>query len=175
MPPVASLVSRSGTRQPGRHIRKDQAMMTGKNRSGPFWDIIEGRGVQPAISKLLGWKLLTLDDAKGTIEVEFSALPDFINPIGTIQGGIITAMLDAAMGPAATAFLGGHHAAVTAELKTSFMRPAAVGSVFVEANVVHRGRSIVFLRGRMKDGENRLIAESTATARICDWPNAPTA
>jgi amino acid transporter len=51
---------------------------------------------------LLGWKLLTLDPAKGAIRVEFAAVPDFINSIGTIQGGIITAMLDDAMGPVAT-------------------------------------------------------------------------
>lgn len=48
-------------------------------------------------------------------------MPNFINPIGTIQGGIIAAMLDDAMGPVATAFLGGFHMAPTVELKTSFM------------------------------------------------------
>jgi hypothetical protein len=95
-------------------------------RSGPFWDMIEGRSPLPAASRLLGWKLLTLDPAKGAIRVEFAAVPDFINPIGTIQGGIITAMLDDAMGPAATAFLGGHYVAPTVEIKTNFMRPALV-------------------------------------------------
>ena len=139
-------------------------------RSGPFWDIIEGRAPLPASSKLLGWKLHTLDPAKRTIKVEFSATPDFINPIGTIQGGIIAAMLDDAMGPVATAFLGGHHMAPTVELKVNFMRPAKVGSLFVEARVVHSGQSIVFLDGTMKDNEGKLIATASATARIYDWP-----
>lgn len=142
-------------------------------RSGPFWDMIEGRSPLPAASRLLGWKLLTLDPAKGAIRVEFAAVPDFINPIGTIQGGIITAMLDDAMGPVATAFLGGHHMAPTVELKTSFMRPARVGPLFVEAKVVHRGRDILFLEGAMTDKEHKLIATATATARIYDWPKLP--
>jgi uncharacterized protein (TIGR00369 family) len=107
--------------------------MNGNARSGPFWDIIEGRSPLPAASRLLGWKLLALEPAKGVIRVEFAAVPDFINPIGTIQGGIISAMLDDAMGPVATAFLGGHHMAPTLELKTNFMRPATVGPLFVEA------------------------------------------
>ena len=72
-------------------------------RSGPFWDMIEGRSPLPAASRLLGWKLLTLDPAKGAIRVEFAAVPDFINPIGTIQGGIITAMLEDQLIATATA------------------------------------------------------------------------
>jgi uncharacterized protein (TIGR00369 family) len=139
-------------------------------RSGPLWDMIEGRSPLPAASRLLGWKLLTLDPAHGAIRVEFAAVPDFTNLIGTIQGGIITAMLDDAMGPVATAFLGGHHMAPTVELKTSFMRPATVGSVFVEAKVVHRGHDILFLEGAARDEEDKLIATATATARIYDWP-----
>jgi uncharacterized protein (TIGR00369 family) len=60
------------------------------------------------------------------------------------------------------------------ELKTNFMRPATVGPLFVEAKVVHRGRDILFLEGAMKDKEAKLIATATATARIYDWPKAPT-
>ena len=141
-------------------------------RSGPFWDIIEGRAPLPAVSTLLGWKLLALDPAEGTIRVEFAALPEFMNVLGTIQGGLITAMLDEAMGPVATAFLGGHHMAPTVELKTSFMHPAALGPLFVEAKVVHGGRNIMFLEAAMKDKAGRLIATATATARIYDWPKA---
>jgi uncharacterized protein (TIGR00369 family) len=96
-----------------------------------------------------------------------------MNAIGTIQGGIVTAMLDDAMGPAASAFLGGHHMAPTVELKTSFMRPATVGPLFVEAKVVHRGRNILFLEAAMTDKEDKLIATATATARVYDWPKAP--
>jgi uncharacterized protein (TIGR00369 family) len=139
-------------------------------RTGPFWDMMEGRRPLAPISRLLGWKLLSLDAANGAIRVEFTAQPSFINPIGTLQGGILTAMMDDAMGPVATAFLGGHHAAPTVELKMNFMRPAVVGTLFVDAKVVHRGRKIMFLEGTMKDKDDRMIATATATARITDWP-----
>lgn len=139
-------------------------------RGGLFWDMIEGRSPLPAASRLLGWKLLALDAAKGAIKVEFSAVPDFINAIGTIHGGIIAAMLDDTMVPAAAAYLGGHHMVPTLELKTSFMRPAQVGPLFAEAKVVHSGRAVLFLEGLLKDRDDNLIAAATATARIFDWP-----
>jgi uncharacterized protein (TIGR00369 family) len=158
---------------PMRNTWATEIAVENNARSGPFWDMIEGRSSMPATSRLLGWKLLALDPAAGTIRVEFAAVLDFMNAIGTIQGGIITAMLDDAMGPVATAFLGGHHMAPTVELKTNFMRPATVGPLFVEARVVHRGRDIVFLEGAMRNKEDKLIATGTATARIYDWPKAP--
>jgi uncharacterized protein (TIGR00369 family) len=146
--------------------------MKGATRTGPFWDIIENRSPVAPVTRLLGWNLLELDDDRGTIRVEYTAIPDFLNPIGTIQGGIIAAMLDDAMGPVATAFLGGHLMAPTIELKTSFMRPAVVGPLLVVASVVHRASNVIFLAATMKDGHDRLIASATATARIFDWPTA---
>ena len=81
-------------------------------------------------------------------------------------------MLDDAMGPVASAFLGGHHMALPSKMKTNFIRPAKVGALFVDAKVVHSGRDIVFLEGTMRDKLDTLIATATATARIYDWPKA---
>jgi acyl-coenzyme A thioesterase PaaI-like protein len=76
-------------------------------RIGPFWDMIEGRKPAPPAAQLLGWKLLQIDPDVGTIRVEFEGTASFLNPAGTIQGGLLSAMLDDTMGPAAMAFLGG--------------------------------------------------------------------
>jgi acyl-coenzyme A thioesterase PaaI-like protein len=48
--------------------------------------------------------------------VEFEARAEFLNPVGTIQGGILTAMLDDTVGPAA-----------------SFLRPARRGNCTARA------------------------------------------
>jgi len=134
--------------------------------------LIEGRRPLTPVSRLLGWKLLNLDAAAGTSRVEFAALPDFLNPIGTVQGGIVSAMLDDAMGLAACAFLGGYHITPTVDLRTNFMRPATVGPLFVEARVAHGGRSILFVEGAMRDQDGKLLATATATARRYPWPTA---
>ena len=55
-------------------------------RSGPFWDMIEGRAPMPPVARLLGWTLLSVDPERGEIRVRFEAKPDFLNPAGTVQG-----------------------------------------------------------------------------------------
>lgn len=134
-------------------------------RQGPFWDMIEGRQPPPPAAKLLGWQLVALDAEKGEISVSFDARPDFVNPVGTVQGGFIAAMLDDTMGPAAAAFLGGQDFAQTLELKTSFLRAARPGRLIGHARVVHRGKDVLFLEGRLENEAGDLIATASATAR----------
>lgn len=135
-------------------------------KSGPFWDMIEGRRPAPPAAQLLGWKLRALDAEAGTIEVEFAGAPQFLNPAGTVQGGILGAMLDDTMGPAAMAFLGGGHIAQTLELKVNFMRPGKIGPIIGKGRVAHRGRDILFLEGTLFDPAGKTIATASATSRI---------
>jgi uncharacterized protein (TIGR00369 family) len=139
-------------------------------RAGYFWEILEGKRPPPPAAVLLGFKLLELDEKAGTIRVSFVADERFLNPAGTVQGGILTAMLDDTMGPAATAFLGGAHIAQTLELKTSFYRPGRIGLIYGTARVKHRGREIIFLEGELTGPDGKLIASATATARIAPVP-----
>ena len=44
-------------------------------RSGPFWDMIEGRAPMPPVTRLLGWTLLSIDPERGEIRVRFEASP----------------------------------------------------------------------------------------------------
>src|SRR5580700_1813127 len=67
------------------------------NREGPFWDVMEGRAPLPPAAALLGWELISIDPDAGTIEVAYRADERFLNPVGVIQGGFLTAMLDEAM------------------------------------------------------------------------------
>jgi len=135
-------------------------------RRGPFWDMIEGRLPAPPVARLLGWKLERIDPEQGSIRVQFEGKPDFLNPVGSIQGGILAAMLDDTPGPAAAAALGGEAFAQTLELKRSFLRPARPGKLYGDARVVHRGREIVFLEGSLSDADGTLVATATATARV---------
>lgn len=136
------------------------------DRSGIFWDAMEGRLPLPPISAMLGFKLLSFEPEQGTMEAEFLAVNDFVNARGSVQGGIITAMLDDAMAYAGTAYLEGLHMLPTLEIKTSFIRPASAGRLFGTGKVVRRGRDFIFLEGLLKDQDAQLIATASATARI---------
>jgi uncharacterized protein (TIGR00369 family) len=123
---------------------------------GPFW---------PS-GKTLGWTLEAIDAEACTIRVRFDARPEFTNPIGTVQGGFLAAMLDDTMGPVAAIALGGGGFAQTLELKTSFLRPARPGPLYGEGRVVHRGQDIMFLEARLLAPDGTVIATASATARV---------
>lgn len=135
-------------------------------RNGLFWDVIEGRASGPPAAELLGWELLDIDPDHGTIKLKFQARPEFVNPIGVIQGGFLTAMLDEALGGAIAAMLGPDRFAPTVELKVNFIRSAQVGPLIAEARVIHQGISVIFLQGELRTIEGRLIATGSATAQI---------
>src|SRR5262245_47700304 len=125
-----------------------------------------GRKPPPAAAAMLGFKLLDVDENVGTIRVQFEGKPDFVNPMGVIQGGFLSAMLDETLGPALVATLDKDSFAPTIELKVNFIRPAAVGTLIGEGRVVARGGSIAFLAGELTSANGELIATATATARI---------
>lgn len=135
-------------------------------RKGPFWDMIDGKVPPPPAAELLGWKLLEIDPEKGRIRVQFEAKREFLNPVGNVQGGILTAMLDDAMGPALMCTLPPGYFAPTVELKTSFMRSAKLGPLFATGRVVFKGKSIGFVEGTLRDDDGKMIATATATVRI---------
>jgi uncharacterized protein (TIGR00369 family) len=82
---------------------------------------------------------------------------------------MLAAMLDDAMGPALVAMLEPGLFATTVELKVNFVRPATAGRLIARGRVVHRGRSIAFLEGRLETADGELVATSTATARIVPY------
>jgi uncharacterized protein (TIGR00369 family) len=135
-------------------------------RSGPFWEFLEGRRPAPPAAALLGWELSWVAPERGEIEVFFDARDEFTNPIGTIQGGFLAAMLDDTLGPALAATLPEGEFAPTLELKVSFLRPAYPGRITGTGRVLHRGGSIAFLAGELRDRAGEVLATASATARV---------
>jgi uncharacterized protein (TIGR00369 family) len=136
-------------------------------RTGIFWDIMEGRRPHPPVAVLLGFELLDADPDAGTIRIRFQTRPEFANPVGNVQGGILAAMLDDALGPALVATLEPEQFAPTIELKVNYIESARIGPPLIaSARVVARKRTIAFVAGELRDEAGTLIATATATARI---------
>ena len=137
-----------------------------EQRTGPFWDTLAGRVPPPPAAVTLGWELVSIAPEKGEIEVRFLAREEFLNPLGTVQGGFLAAMLDDTLGPALVATLEPHEFAPTLELKVQFLRPAVPGPLVGRGRVVHRGGGVAFLAGELYDGDGTPLATATATARL---------
>ncbi len=135
-------------------------------RSGPFWDFVEGRGPGSPVARLLGWELLDVDPDAMTIEVGFTATDQFLNPAGTVQGGMLAAMLDDTLGPALVATLGPGEWAPTIDLHVQFLAPVMPGRLVGRGRVVRNGRDIAFLAGDLRDSSGDLVASALATAKV---------
>ncbi|HEY4941515.1 MAG TPA: PaaI family thioesterase [Rhizomicrobium sp.] len=120
----------------------------------------------PPCAKLLGWQLLDHDAAKGWARLSFEARAEFLNPAGFVQGGFVAAMLDDTMGPAVFLMTEGRSYTVTVNMNVTYLAPARAGRLFGEGQVVQLGKTIAFLEGRLCDGEGRLIATATSSARL---------
>ena len=120
---------------------------------------------QPTGSQTLGFSLIAVSQAEKSVEVAFDAKAErLLNPMKQIQGGYLCAMLDEAMSVACMVASGMTHVAPTAEMKTSFYRPAQPGMIKAIGRVVKWGRTIAFTEGELYDPQGRLLAKATGTA-----------
>ncbi|MFN4277370.1 MAG: PaaI family thioesterase [Ferrovibrio sp.] len=129
----------------------------------------------PPSAALLGWHMLDHDAERGWVRIGFQGRPEFRNPAGFIQGGILAAMLDDTMGPALWLKTDGASFSTTIDLTVSFLNPANPGLLIGEASVVQHGRTIAFLEGRLSDAEGRLLCRATASARLVPAERIPSA
>ena len=120
---------------------------------------------QPTGSQTLGFRIVAVSQADKSVEVEFDAKAELLlNPMKQIQGGYLCAMLDEAMSVACMVASGMTHVAPTAEMKTTFFRPAMPGKLKGIGKVAKWGRTIAFTEGELYDADGRLLAKATGTA-----------
>lgn len=128
-------------------------------------EVLGRRPLSPA-SRLLGFEMLKVDPAQGYARVGYTARPDFCNPLGVIQGGFLTAMVDEAMAVACVAMSNFSIFIPTLELKVSFLRAGYPGHMEAEGQVVRLGKSVAFLEGSLFDADGNLLIRASATGKV---------
>lgn len=127
------------------------------------------RGRKAPTTALLGLELEAINQAEGTTRYRMLAKPEFCNPMGNLQGGIITTALDDAAATAVIARAGRRVGVPTIEFKVSFFGPARVGQNFYfEGRVLKLGRTISFAEADMKDETGKLLARLTTSCMVVD-------
>jgi uncharacterized protein (TIGR00369 family) len=146
-----------------------------RERTGPFWDGIEGRVPIPRAAATLGFEFIDADVEAGTIELAFNATEAFTNPSGNVLGAFVAAMLYDTVGPALLATLEPDQFQSTLQLSVSFLRPVRPGRILGKGRVVHRDGDLAFLEASVFDTGGAMIATATATARVIALERAPAA
>ncbi len=131
-----------------------------------FWKMQAGTAPRPPIAKTLNSEFLDINLEEKRLSSSFEAGERFLNPAGNVQGGILTAMLDATMGPAIGMLLGKGEFAPTLDLNVLFVSPGKAGKFICEAIVTHQGKSICYAEGKLFDNKKRLIATATCTSLV---------
>src|SRR6201999_4677860 len=126
----------------------------------------------PPSAKLLGWRLLDARPWEGWLKVGFDGGTEFCNPAGFIQGGILSAMLDDAMGPAVFVTSEGRFYTTTISLTVNFIAPARPGPLVVEAQVIQIGKSVAFMEGKLIANDGTVLATASTTARLIEAAKA---
>jgi uncharacterized protein (TIGR00369 family) len=138
------------------------------DRTGPFWDAMEGRAALPRAAATLGLELIDADVERGTIELGFTATEAFTNPLGNVLGAFLAAMLYDTVGPTLLATLAPDEFQSTIDMHASFFRPVRPGRIFGKGRVVYRDGDLAFLEASLTDAGGMIIATATATARVID-------
>jgi uncharacterized protein (TIGR00369 family) len=113
------------------------------------------------VGELVGFRPTSIDTGKAVFELE--AGPQHANPMGTLHGGIVCDVADAAMGTAYASTLGEGESFTTLELKINFLRPFWTGKLVATARVVKSGRTIGLAECDVTDLEGRLVARAMST------------
>ena len=103
---------------------------------------------------------------EGSTTISWDATPEYGFPTAggqVIQGGLVTALLDAAMGGACWSVLDDGEAFLTADLRVEFLRSTRPGTVSATGTVVRRTRRVVFCEAVLVDAEGKQLAASRCT------------
>src|SRR5215471_2396650 len=119
----------------------------------------------PAIARTLGFKLVAVGAGTATIEI-IADTEVHANPMGTIHGGVLCDIADAAIGMAFASTLAAEESFTTVELKVNFFRPIWQAQLRAEGTVVQRGRTIGYVECVITDEENRLVAKAASTCMV---------
>jgi len=113
------------------------------------------------VARLVGFHLTRIE--RGRCVVEMDADDRHANPMGTLHGGVMCDIADAAMGTAYASSLTTGESFTTIELKINFLRPFWSGRLVADGSILRKGRAFGLLQCRVSDGSGRLVAFATAT------------
>ncbi len=116
------------------------------------------------VARLIGFEAKEIGDGRATAVLITG--PQHANPMGTLHGGILCDVADAAMGMAFASTLELGESFTTIELKINFFRPVWQARLRAEGTVVQRGRTVGYMECTITDEENRIVAKAASTCMV---------
>jgi uncharacterized protein (TIGR00369 family) len=121
------------------------------------------RGEEPParVADLVGFRVVEVEPGRAVFEME--AGPQHANPMGTLHGGVLCDLADAAMGIAYASALGEGESFTTLELKINFFKPIWSAKLRAEGRIVKRGKTVGMTECDIVDEKGSLVARASST------------
>jgi uncharacterized protein (TIGR00369 family) len=123
--------------------------------------IQRGELPQPPIARLIGFELTSIKPGEAVVELE--AGEGHGNPMGTLHGGVLCDIADAAMGLAYASTLEEGESFTTLELKINFLKPIWNSKLTAKGVVMKKGKTTGLVECKITDEGGSLVAFSTST------------
>src|SRR6267143_3616020 len=142
--------------------------MVEKDRTG------SSEGVHPLVAKvlaskvpiaeLIGFSIEEIGDGRAVGSLQSG--PQHANPMGTLHGGVLCDLADAAMGMAFVSTLAPDESFTTMALSINFFRPVWQARLRAEARVANRGKNVGYVECEMTDEDGKKVAKANSTCFV---------
>jgi uncharacterized protein (TIGR00369 family) len=123
--------------------------------------MVRGEAQPAPVGELIGFKVTEVEPGRAVVHLETSAR--HANPMGTLHGGILCDIADAAMGLAYASTLDEDESFTTLELKINFLKPVWNSKLVATGRVVKRGKTVGMTECDVRDEKGSLVARSSST------------
>jgi uncharacterized protein (TIGR00369 family) len=116
----------------------------------------------PTIADTLGFRLIAVEEGTATLEM-LTDPARHANPMGTIHGGVLCDIADAAIGTAHAFSLDEGESFTSVDLRINFFRPVWKEMITATSKAVHRGKTTSYYECAITRADGKLVATVTST------------
>jgi uncharacterized protein (TIGR00369 family) len=121
-----------------------------------------GMQLPPTIVKAIPFRITGVTPGSTIVEID-TDLQMQANPMGTIHGGVLCTIADAAIGMAHWSGLEAGESFTSVDFKINFFRPVWGETLRAVARVIHAGRSVSYYECPITRSDGKLVAHATST------------
>ncbi len=125
---------------------------------------VRDRFARSAFHRRSGMRLERVEP--GEVDVALEVLPEHLNLVGVLHGGVIATLADTATGLAFRTVLRPGTSHLTSQLSVTFLAPGREGTVRARGRVVKAGSRVGYAEADVVDDRERLLALAFATFTV---------
>ena len=126
--------------------------------------MIRGEAPPPPVARLIGFQIVAAELGRAVFSLDAS--PAHANPMGTLHGGILCDLADAAMGCAMASTLEDGESFTSVDLTTKFLKPVWRAQLSAVGRVVKRTRTLGLVECEVTDESGSLVAKVFSTCMV---------